>query len=71
MMNAYCPACGGRIIPYMDMRDGKAHCGKCDVAYTIQEFWEILLKTKGGSHAGKKEGSKEGKEKSNEEEGSG
>ena len=45
--------------------------GKCDVAYTIQEFWEILLKTKGGSHAGKKEGSKEGKEKSNEEEGSG
>lgn len=46
MKNAYCVTlgCDGRIIPYIDMRDGKCHCEKCGRAYTIQEFWIIFLK---------------------------
>jgi hypothetical protein len=47
MKDVYCN-CGGRIIPYMDMRDSKVHCEDCDKGYTIQEFWEILMKQAGG-----------------------
>lgn len=43
LKDAYCD-CGGRIIPYMDIRDGKAHCEDCGKGYTLQEFWEIMLK---------------------------
>lgn len=43
MNHVYCEFCGGKIIPYIDARDGKCHCESCNNSYSIQEYWKRFL----------------------------
>ena len=42
MHDAKCP-CGGRIIPYLDIRDGLCHCEICGRGFNIAEFWACFI----------------------------